>query len=395
MTPRWPVHPAPIPGEALTSWLARIAHKYGISADILASDLGYAIGRDDDLDLAPPAGFAEKVADRTGVAVADIRAMTISGHTPWLLDQLEPGPDAFSTYIRQLSVLLPKGARPPRTVTSWRPWIPTADARDHRACPHCVLATTPPHPHQLMWALPVMLSCPIHHCRLELHDGVPGYYFSWTESSSPIESRPATAAIELMDGRTWQALTTGHVDLPRRRIHAGIWFRLLRTVIDDLGATMADCAVAEQRLIREVWQRAGHPVRAGQYAWRPYEALTAERRERTLEAAAAAMHAMESRTLVSRTEGAGLFLPEPDVVIDSGYSRPTPATPAVADRWRDLAESLEAAVEDARHNPQSARQLFYLATYHCRNNEDKLCEVRETFAALGIPLDNLPIHTTS
>lgn len=240
-----------------------------------------------------------------------------------------------------------------------------------------------------MWALPVMLSCPIHHCRLEPHDGVPGYYFSWTESSSPIESRPATAAIELMDGRTWQALTTGHVDLPRRRIHAGIWFRLLRTVIDDLGATMADCAVAEQRLIREVWQRAGHPIRAGQCAWRPYEALTAERRERTLEAAAAAMHAMESRTLVRRTEGAGLFLPEPDVVIDSGFSRPTPATPAVVDRWRELAESLEAAVEDARHNPKSARQLFCLATYHCRKDDDKIGEVRATFAELGIPLNYL------
>ncbi|MDV8015512.1 TniQ family protein [Rhodococcus sp. IEGM 1241] len=92
MTPRWPVHPAPIPGEALTSWLARIAHKYGISVDILASDLGYAIGRDDDLDLAPPAGFAEKVADRTGVAVADIRAMTISGHTPGCSTSLNLAP---------------------------------------------------------------------------------------------------------------------------------------------------------------------------------------------------------------------------------------------------------------------------------------------------------------
>ncbi|MCT1464718.1 hypothetical protein [Corynebacterium sanguinis] len=51
---------------------------------------------------------------------------------------------------------------------------------------------------------------------------------------------PDDHPVSVMDERTWQALTIGYVDLPRRRVHAGIWFRLLRTIIDELGATRSE-----------------------------------------------------------------------------------------------------------------------------------------------------------
>jgi hypothetical protein len=37
-----------------------------------------------------------------------------------------------------------------------------------------------------------------------------------------------------MDRRTGEALTTGIVTLPRRPVHAGLWFRLLRTLLDEV-----------------------------------------------------------------------------------------------------------------------------------------------------------------
>lgn len=100
MITRWPVHPRPIPGEALTSWLHRIADRYGITLDDLAFDIGHSLERDTDLDLAPPDGLIEQLAIRTGVSSDRIHPMSISGYTPWLLDDIEPGPDMFSTYLR-------------------------------------------------------------------------------------------------------------------------------------------------------------------------------------------------------------------------------------------------------------------------------------------------------
>ena len=386
MTHRWPVHPRPIPGEALTSWLHRIADRYGITVDVLAFDLGHSLDRDADLDMAAPPRFVEQLAIRTGVGTDRLHGMSISGYAPWLLDEIKPGTDTFLTYTRQLAVLLPESNRRRRTVKAWRAWVPIPADRCHRACPQCVLESTPPHPYLLTWSLPLTLSCPVHGCWLEHHDGPPGSYYSWHPPWRPPEPREASSAIRRMDARTWQALTSGFVDLPRRRIHAGIWFRLLRTVVDELGAPLVDCGTA-QRISREVWQLAGHPVRAGQSMWRPFEAQTPQTQQRTLEAAAIAMDLLESGTLAGRGDAA-LFLPEPDACIDPGQPQQTELEVS-AERQIDINEALHAAIEDARQKPDSARRLFHLATLYRTDDEKYVQRVRDNFADLGIPLDNL------
>ena len=386
MTHRWPVHPRPIPGEALTSWLHRIADRYGITVDVLAFDLGHSLDLDADLDMAAPPRFVEQLAIRTGVGTDRLHGMSISGYAPWLLDEIKPGTDTFLTYTRQLAVLLPESNRRRRTVKAWRAWVPITADRCHRACPQCVLESTPPHPYLLTWSLPLTLSCPVHGCWLEHHDGPPGSYYSWHPPWRPPEPREASSAIRRMDARTWQALTSGFVDLPRRRIHAGIWFRLLRTVVDELGAPLVDCGTA-QRISREVWQLAGHPVRAGQSMWRPFEAQSPQTQHRTLEAAAIAMDLLESGTLAGRGDAA-LFLPEPDACIDPGQPQQTELEVS-AERQIDINEALHAAIEDARQKPDSARRLFHLATLYRTDDEKYVQRVRDNFADLGIPLDNL------
>lgn len=387
MTHRWPVHPRPIPGEALTSWLHRIADRYGITVDELAFDLGHCLDRDADLDMAAPPGFVEQLANRTGVDTDQLRGMSINGYTPWLLDDIEPGPDTFLTYTRQFSVLLPESNRRRRSVKAWCAWVPGAAERCHRACPQCVLESTPPHPYLLTWSLPLMLSCPVHGCWLEHHDGPPGSYYSWHPPWHPPEPREAPSALRRMDARTWQALTSGQVDLPRRRVHAGSWFRLLRTIVDELGATLGDCGTA-QRISREVWQSVGYPVRAGQSMWRAFEAQSPQTQERTLEAAAIAMDLLESGTLAGRGDAAALFLPEPDASIDPGRPQQT-ATDVSAKRQIDINDALRAAIEDARQKPDSARKLFHLATLYRTDNEKYVQQVRANFAKLGIPLEHL------
>lgn len=153
-------------------------------------------------------------------------------------------------------------------------------------------------------------------CRLEIYEGAPGYYYGWLQD--PPAPREPSPAIQSMDARTWQALTTGGVESPRRHVHAGMWFRLLRTLIDELGATLKESG---HRLTRQVWEHAGHPPRAGQLVWHPYEALPLKVQLQSLEAAATAIDLLENATLTGQGRQAALLLPEPEVAIDSGRRR--------------------------------------------------------------------------
>lgn len=111
-TRRWPLHPRPGPLESLSSWLERLARPYNLSVDALLAhnlDLG-GVAVPALLDHDPPAVLLAALADRTGVELAQLRAMTWGGWVPWLFDKLWVRPhdaqEVFDTYVRQNSVLL-------------------------------------------------------------------------------------------------------------------------------------------------------------------------------------------------------------------------------------------------------------------------------------------------
>ncbi len=232
--PRWPLHPAPKEGEALSSWLNRVAACYQMDVhELLAHDLGHS--QLDDLDTAPSLSLLTALCQRSGVELERLRSMSLAGWVPWLLDSLDDSvPAALETYTFQCAVLLPKRTRKVRSITRWRAWLPSQTIR--RACPQCLNDPTN-QAVLLVWQLPLMLSCPQHGCWLESYWGMPGRYLQWEIADAA--PRPADDAIACMDRRTWQALTTGFVELPRRRVHAGLWFRLLRTLLDELNPPLA------------------------------------------------------------------------------------------------------------------------------------------------------------
>ena len=82
---RWPLHPVPKEGEALSSWLHRTAACYQMDArELLEHDLGHI--PIDDLDTAPPLPFLTALAQRSGIMLDRLRCMSLAGWTPWLLD---------------------------------------------------------------------------------------------------------------------------------------------------------------------------------------------------------------------------------------------------------------------------------------------------------------------
>lgn len=388
---RWPLHPAPLQGEALSSWLDRIADSYHMTVpNLLKHDLGHGHVPQNELDVDPPPTLLTILAQRSGVELHRLQQMSLAGWTPWLLDNLQPEPATFDTYVRQYSVLLKPGQRSKRAASpSWLPWISANPLQ--RACPHCLHDPTR-RGLLLMWKLPLLLSCPDHGCRLEPFNGFPGDYPDWLVPDTP--PHPASAEVKAMDRRTQQALQTGRVDLPRRSVHAGVWFRLLRTVLDEL-STPVTYWRTRVPVLRLAWASCGHPVRAGQGYWRPFEAVPWPIQTQLLEAAATTMQLLETQAVTGRGHHAALFLPVPQVEVDAGRllpkDEPSPWDLARA-AWEQLQAAYARRVEAARHDPAVAQRLYDLEVLWCRT-PDSLERLRDNFTARGIPATTLSLKT--
>ena len=75
---RWPLHPFPKEGEALSSWLWRVANRYKMNMpDLLLYDLGYT--DINNLDVDPPMQLLDLLSSRSGISVEQLRSMSLAG----------------------------------------------------------------------------------------------------------------------------------------------------------------------------------------------------------------------------------------------------------------------------------------------------------------------------
>ncbi len=386
MTRRWPLHPQPGPLEALSSWLARIAALYHLPvADLLTGNLDLVgMTVPDDLDHDPPAAMLAALADRTGVDLARIRAMTLAGWRPWLLDTID-GQDtqaAFDNYVRASSVLLApraKGSayRMERHPT-WRgPWLPRH--RHSRTCPIC--ATMPDRGRELTGRLPLMVSCGEHGCRLQDAAAVD---IETTLHGRPPAPVPVAEPVAALDRYTHQALITGRVGLPGRSVHAGVWFRLLRGLLHEVSLPLTAAGVIGGRALDLIWRTAGHPVRAGLGTWQPYEQLPWPTQEKMLHAAAVALHLAADGRLTARGVHGGAVQPTPPRRVYDG-DPPSPNRTV----WTEVAVTAQEMLELARTDSGAARHLLALITMGRRTreaNEQGIALLRRH----GVPAGFLP-----
>ncbi|MDQ5863065.1 MAG: TniQ family protein [Actinomycetota bacterium] len=83
---RWPLHPRPINGEALSSWLGRIAACYSMNAGDLRASMAGGNGTRRDLDLNPVPELLTELSLRTGALPETLSRMNMAGWVTWLLD---------------------------------------------------------------------------------------------------------------------------------------------------------------------------------------------------------------------------------------------------------------------------------------------------------------------
>ena len=360
---RWPLHPRPGPVEALSSWLARTARLYGLTAeDLLRHNLGPAsfalAGLGDlDLDWDPPGEVLAALGERTGLGMHELRPMTLAGWVPWLTDtlSLDGGQAVVDTYVRQYSVLLRPGEARQNQVNRWRPWLPARAER--QACPAC--AADPGRGLILMWRVPLMNSCAEHGCKLEPESDVRLAALA----GNPVKPEPAAPGTTALDRLTFQALTAGRVSLPGGSAHAGVWFRLLRTMLDELSIAPSALTATSAAIVRSVWAAANAPLRAGLTVWRPYEMLRQPARQAMMHAAGIALQLAGAGEIRPRGVLGCYLRREPHREVYEGDRRAWEWKQAVA----EFTAEFDTAASRARSgDADAARKLLTWYTLGCR-----------------------------
>lgn len=382
---RWPLHPRPGPIESLSSWLARIARPYELPVkDLLTHNLGLAgLTIPADLDDDPPAVMLAALAERTGVELARLKTMTMAGWVPWIFGAVETtqsdDQEIFDTYVRENSVLLAPGEAGSNVVSRkriWRgPWRPVRPLG--RLCPLC--AADPDRGEALVWRLPLMIGCIEHGCRLEDASAVPLSPAGAGEGRQPA---PVEEPVATLDRYTYQGLTTGQVALPGRTVHAGVWFRLLRALLDEVSLALTTLSITARSALERIWRATGRPARGGLAAWRPYEHLGWEVQETLLHAAATALQMAADGQIVARGVLASALSPVPHRAVYDG-DRPPP------DPVRDLMESIGHAIQLARRDREAARNLLLTFAAFGRS-EEWYRRLRADLTDCGVPEGFLP-----
>ncbi|MEV8479387.1 TniQ family protein [Streptomyces sp. NPDC051173] len=386
-TRRWPLHPQPAPLEALSSWLNRLAQLYEMPVtDLLKHNLGLVdLAVPADLDVAPPAAMLTALAERTGVPLVQLRSMTLGGWVPWLFDMLpvplQNAQTVFDTYVRDNSVLLARSVGTHHVLRykqGWAgPWLLGYPAA-WRACPLCV--ADPERGTDLVWRLALVSSCAEHRCRLRDASEVRAMVVLGRD----IRPEPLEGPRAALDRYTYQALSAGRVALPGRTVHAGVWFRLLRALLDEVSLAASTQNAHGKDVLQQVWQESGHAERAGLNVWRPYEHLGDEVREAMLDAAATALQLAADGLITARGRlASALQAPLHDYVYDG--DEPSPFRNA----WQAAMAAWEEALTQARTDPVTARQLLGMLTGGCRTLA-AFEQERSSLCGEGIPAGFLP-----
>lgn len=385
---RWPLHPQPEPHESLSSWLKRTGRAYHLTArDLLTCNLG----RDgavvpEDIDQDPPAWMLAALAERTGTSIAQLRAMTLAGWQPWLFDafpmSLDDAQAAFDTYVRANPVLLAPGEAGTHQVSRWKPWGGPWLPRYWllRACTAC--AADPDRGAALMWRLPLTVSCADHGCRLASAFDVDA---SVAVNGHPPAPAPVPEPLATLDRYTHDAIATGLVALPGRTVHAGVWFRLLRSLLNEVSLAASTVSAHGRATLEQVWEAAGRPERGGMAIWKPYEQLDWDDQEAMLHAAAAALQLAADGQITARGVLGSALRPAPHRHVYGGDQPSSPRPSA----WDELMAAVSDAVAVARTDRDAARQLLVLLTIGCRTL-DRFEEERSYLFGIGIPAGFLP-----
>ena len=248
---RWPVHPEPITGEALSSWLRRIGRIYGCSVpDLLKYDLGFPEIKTRGLDVEAPAALLVAIEARTGLPVKAIERITFAGSVPFLFKR--PFTDPVKTDVEYCSVLFEPPDPPPGSLSKLREWFRKEYISKINGCRQC-LADYPNRAILLGWGLKVVLSCPIHGVMLE-SARINGEGLDWVKE----KEEAAPELVCQLDRRSLEAVAEGCVQLQGGLVSAAQWFRMLQSIFHELNAPLFSVERGRLKWQSQLWKAADY-----------------------------------------------------------------------------------------------------------------------------------------
>lgn len=299
---RLPLHPRPLPHEALSSWVDRLAacyrlHRWEFLRLALGADPAPSGG---ELDAADLPDLADALAERTGVPPGRIRGMTLAGYVPDLITASEPRPGLFTAYAGQFGWFMSPRCRSAPRPDPPGPWLPwrAADlvSPTPRCCPRCLLADAIPYV-RLHWRLAWMASCPRHR-EVLVPVVMPLTHPLLAHFLGDYEPERAAPDLLALDRITLGAATTGTALLPGNGgpVAGRAWLRALRTLIDELVRPMVWFGNEGRGELARAWLRAGGMLNA-RYGFQAetFENLPAEQRGVLLQVAGAAVRCQAVR----------------------------------------------------------------------------------------------------
>ena len=393
MTRRLPLHPQPLPDEALSSWVRRLGAAYGLEPHcFIEAALGLPSPADHlgVLDDQPPEDFLGILSERTGVPRERVRAMTLAGYGALLMGveataRDHNGAALFTDYVCQFGSLAPTAPRRTTPITglgaNWRPWICADLLNDHpRSCRRCLASDRVPYT-RIHWRAAWMASCPVHGEMLEpFYQGAgdPAGSYRWAAA------RPASPEIVTLDRLTLAAVTTGTVTLPSDdRVHAGVWLRGLRTLVDEMTRPSGMLRRGAYASVARIWRDCELAFHRSLGRLTPFEAMSPNRRELVLMVTSRAARALISGELPALKENEPALLRPPP--IEEPLDLPSPRPPEY--RWPRL-PWWEAKISQARRDPYVAwcvRELLNLSAARRERSE-----MDAYLAAIGVPIVTNP-----
>ena len=234
----WPLHPAPLDDEPLSSWITRLAAAYEMEPMAFCQDaLDLPSQSLQELDECPPAELITTLADHTGWAISRVEAMTLRHYEGIVFETFDlAAPQAMSALLPRFHPDRRHGDDRAHDLRQWRqlpPWLlPRESTAAMPFCPLCIADGPVVYP-RTAWSLALTTVCRRH--EVVLRDRCPAcaepvlrfwvrlapqrWAQCWCGAAfAQPPTRPAPAPVLWLANRAHEALTTlelvGHLLRP-------------------------------------------------------------------------------------------------------------------------------------------------------------------------------------